>query len=228
MTISVLNLQTQYFVDGLGSPLLFLHDEQTDSSIFSPLMDLFVQHVKLIRVDLPGCGGTQKPETPFTLMAYTEFLRLFLDAIQISECSLVGHGTGAYLALSLAGTLPTRVSKVILMNPTSVRTEPFIRPLIQPNSSMDNHSRKTQKKVKDNLSDSQKFITKKFLSTLIQKTVQPTLLLWGKDDPASSSTVYSMHKKLKHSRLLLMKDAGFFVFLEAPVEVTHAILSFLG
>ena len=217
MTIPILNLQTQYFIDGSGSPLLFLHDEHNDSSIFSPLMDLLVQHVKLIRIDLPRFGGTHIPHIPFTLTTYTEFLQLFLDSIQTPECSLVGHGTGAYLALSLAGAFPTQISKVILINPTSLQTKPLNRL----------HGKSTSPS-EENSGNTQEFITKKSLSTLIQKTVQPTLLLWGKDDPSSSSMVYSMHKKLQHSRLLLVHKAGFFSFLEAPVEVTQAILSFLG
>lgn len=106
--------QIHYRHAGVGKPLLLLHQTATSSAIYEPIMRLLAPVFSMIAMDTPGFGVSDYPPSPYTIADYAQVVEDFLDALQISSCSVFGHHTGASIACELAARAPSRVEKLIL------------------------------------------------------------------------------------------------------------------
>ena len=97
-----------------GTPeVLYLHDAITSSEDFRP----FLERIGGTAPDLIGFGGSGKGgHLDYSPAGLTDFLERFLDAEQIAEADLVGHGWGGALALLLAQRRPGLARRIVLID----------------------------------------------------------------------------------------------------------------
>ena len=87
---------------------------------------------RVIRMDLPGFGLTgPNPQNDYSFAAYTQFMTALLDRLGIKRCILVGNSLGGGVAWTTAHALPTRVTKLVLIDssgyaPDSGKVKPNI------------------------------------------------------------------------------------------------------
>ena len=86
-----------------------------------PVFDRLAADHRVIAIDLPGFGGSAKPDVPYSLPAMTERLSRFLDRWTTGPIVLVGHSMGGEVAASLALARPDRVKRLILIAPAGYR-----------------------------------------------------------------------------------------------------------
>jgi pimeloyl-ACP methyl ester carboxylesterase len=65
--------------------------------------------------DLPGSGGSVKPDVDYSPAFFTRFLSAFLDALKVERAVLVGNSLGGLVGLRLALSEPSRVSALGLV-----------------------------------------------------------------------------------------------------------------
>lgn len=93
-----------------------------------------------IAVDLRGYGLSDKPLEPnsYSLKSYFADLDALLDDLDAGPVTLVGQSMGGGLALRYALANPSRLSKLVLINPTGLSHVPYIRLLgIAPTFALD-------------------------------------------------------------------------------------------
>ncbi len=73
------------------------------------------QHFRVLTLDLPGAGLSDKPDIDYQPDQMLDFLVGFMDAVNISQTTLVGNSMGAGLAIGMALTHPARVDKLVLI-----------------------------------------------------------------------------------------------------------------
>jgi pimeloyl-ACP methyl ester carboxylesterase len=98
-----------------GSPkgILYLHDAISSSEDFLP----FLERIGGTAPDLIGFGRSSKGgHLDYSPSGLTDFLEEFVDAEQIAEADLVGHGWGGALALLLAGRRPGLARRLVLID----------------------------------------------------------------------------------------------------------------
>jgi pimeloyl-ACP methyl ester carboxylesterase len=108
-----------YLTCGEGEPLLLLHGRGGAGALFAPLFAPLAAQRRVIALDLPGWGLSDKP--PFTGRDTRDALRVWmggalalLDALGLDQVDLFGHSMGGLTALCLALDHPARVSRLIL------------------------------------------------------------------------------------------------------------------
>lgn len=81
--------------DGSDSPrtLVFVHGWSCDHTVWRDQMSAFAKH-RLIAVDLPGHGLSDKPERDYTMDYFADALAAVLDDAKIERAVLVGHSAG--------------------------------------------------------------------------------------------------------------------------------------
>ncbi len=101
--------QTLIFVHGLGSYLKFWRAQ----------LDAFAQQgYRVIAVDLPGYGKSEKPATfPYTMEAMADAVRELATLVNADQPIIVGHSMGGQTALSLAIRYPDAVGGLVLTSP---------------------------------------------------------------------------------------------------------------
>lgn len=122
--ISVNDQKVHYRETGSGSPLVLLHG--TSSSLHT--WDIWAEELKsnyrVIRMDLPAFGLTGPNAThDYSLKAYSDFLRAFLDQVNVDTCYLAGNSLGGAIAWTFALSHPDRVKKLILIDPSGYTME---------------------------------------------------------------------------------------------------------
>lgn len=95
--------------------MLLLHQTPWFSVQFGTVMpQLVAGGLRALAPDLPGYGYSPAPAGAPAFTAYADALLAVLDARGIGRAALVGHHTGAGLALALAQRHPTRVHCLVL------------------------------------------------------------------------------------------------------------------
>ncbi len=99
-------------------PLLAIHGGNSMSAAWAPLVPALAGNSRLIMVDRPGCGLTDKLNyRGISFRQHSvEFTREFLDSIGVRKTSIIGNSMGGYFAVAfLRLAYPDRVDKLILI-----------------------------------------------------------------------------------------------------------------
>jgi pimeloyl-ACP methyl ester carboxylesterase len=108
-------LSLHYFVEGRGPAVVLLHGLGGFALSWRHNIAALATRATVYAVDLPGFGRSAKPRTRYGLAYFARALHSFLDALGISQASLVGHSFGGAVAVTYALTHPTRVERLALL-----------------------------------------------------------------------------------------------------------------
>jgi len=114
------NASFHYFDQGNGPVLLLLHGFLEDLSMWDDIVNSFKQTHRVIRLDLLGHGKTENIGYIHTMEAQAQLIHFLLDHLDISQCSIVGHSMGGYIALAFTELFPEMVQGICLMNSTAL------------------------------------------------------------------------------------------------------------
>ena len=106
--------EVRYYRLGKGPPLILLHGLGEGSIVwFGNIASLAESHT-VYALDLPGHGKTYKPSWNQPLIQGVQFFVDFMDALNISNASVVGNSLGGLLALATTIQHPNRIRRLIL------------------------------------------------------------------------------------------------------------------
>jgi len=106
--------QLHYITEGEGDVLVLLHQVPSSSMEYTRLIPALSNQYRVIALDSPGYGMSDKPAAPLTVADYARRVVEFLGALGVEKCHLFGHHTGASIAVEVAVAYPEMVSKLIL------------------------------------------------------------------------------------------------------------------
>lgn len=112
-----------YLDEGGGPPVILVHGFGGSMWQWEYQQAALASHYRVITLDLPGSGLSDKPELAYTPDEMVAFFRGFMDALGIQKASLVGNSMGSGLVIGTALTHPERVDRVVLISglPKGVR-----------------------------------------------------------------------------------------------------------
>lgn len=102
-----------YDLNGNGPVVMLLHGFTGSSKTWSPFIEQWKKHFRLLTVDLPGHGNT-KTKTGRSMEQCCEELKQLCDHLNIPTVHLVGYSMGGRTALSFAMLYPEMVSSLVL------------------------------------------------------------------------------------------------------------------
>ena len=118
---SVGSLKIAYHEQGSGDVILCLHGGGPGAngySNFSRNLDALAKTFRVILVDMPGYGESDKPRIEQPLNSYyAQFARDFMDAMGIERAHLLGNSLGGGACIKVAIDYPDRVDRLVLMGP---------------------------------------------------------------------------------------------------------------
>ncbi|MCS6801331.1 MAG: alpha/beta hydrolase [Chloroflexota bacterium] len=112
--IDTVDGQLHYWTEGEGPPLVLLH-MTPDPRSFERLIPLLSPEFRVVALDLPGYGDSDRPPTPYTTAEqFAAAILRAVDALRFARFSLLGHMTGANLAAEVAAMAPERIERLVL------------------------------------------------------------------------------------------------------------------
>ncbi|SDZ39985.1 haloalkane dehalogenase [Jannaschia faecimaris] len=113
--IPVLETTMSYLEEGKGDPVVFLHGNPTSAYLWRNVIPFVSATHRAIAPDLIGMGHSGKPDLDYTFQDHARHLDAFVDALGLTEITLVGHDWGAALAWDFARRHPDMVVRLAFM-----------------------------------------------------------------------------------------------------------------
>jgi pimeloyl-ACP methyl ester carboxylesterase len=108
-------LSLHYLVEGRGPAVVLLHGLGGFAASWRHNISPLAARATVYALDLPGFGRSGKPRAGYGLAYFARALHGFLEAVGVSQASLIGHSLGGAVAVTYALTHPTRVDRLALL-----------------------------------------------------------------------------------------------------------------
>jgi 3-oxoadipate enol-lactonase len=104
---------------GTGEAIMFWPSLLMTGDMWSAQGDHFSTAHRVILVDPPGHGGSQKLDGPFTFGECARVIVDILDSLGLERTHFVGNSWGGMIGGTFAATYPDRIGRAVLMNCTA-------------------------------------------------------------------------------------------------------------
>lgn len=122
-TIEMDGEQYYYFDnENIGQPvLIFVHGFSDEKASWFPFVNEFSKKYRVIAPDLLGHGENKKDTTiSYTFLRQAEFLKSFLDELNINQPHLIGASMGGAVVGKFASIYPTELSSVTFISSAGI------------------------------------------------------------------------------------------------------------
>ncbi|MGH7263576.1 MAG: alpha/beta fold hydrolase [Candidatus Rokuibacteriota bacterium] len=106
--------QIHYRTAGTGRPVLLLHQTPRSSDEYRDVIPILAREHRVIAMDTIGYGESDKPARTCSIEDYAAGAVSLLDRLGIDRAAVVGHHTGAVVAIELAAAHGSRVERAVL------------------------------------------------------------------------------------------------------------------
>lgn len=247
-TITAGRHPTRVLDKGEGAAVVILHGWGGRIESMSPVVSCLAARFRVLALDLPGFGESPPPSGSWGTPDYAAFVRDVLAEKGVARAHFLGHSFGGKTSLYLAATHGGVVDKLILVDPTGLRSSP----------SLQVRAKRTLSKVAKLLgaagppgraarsalyrrissSDYQDAgpmrptlvrVVNEDLSPLLSAVRSPTLIVWGTEDEAVPvAHGRTMERLIPDAGLVLFEGAGHFPYLDERDRFCRIVRHFLG
>lgn len=256
---SVLNIDgvnIYYKEYGEGEPLLLIHGFLASSLDFNNIIEPLSKKNKIITVDLPGFGRSDKPlNYDYTKRNIASTLYKLMKKKGYESFSVLGHSMGGEVALNMAYYYSKDIKSLILVDSAgykkvkNLNLNPFILEKVFvsyiPQISMNLKAFSNKSTFDKYIFDGDFYfnnkipgkVLKKFnedsdsgsLAPYIKELTCKTLILWGDKDPSIPlDDAYKFNNDIKNSKLVIFDQVGHYPHMEAKELFLEQIISFLS
>jgi pimeloyl-ACP methyl ester carboxylesterase len=240
-----------YKDEGKGRVLVLLHGWGDQMATFNELAAHLAKNFRVIRLDFPGFGTSPRPADTWTVGDYANITSEFLTKLGIADVyAVIGHSFGGRVIIKSIGDNILRPKKVVLIGAAGVKPKQSskkvaYRAVAKVGKVVTSLPglRGTRQVLRQKLYESAgntDYLHAEGMQAIFRNTVnedllplvhlitQPSLLVWGEnDDQTPVADAYSMSNELDDSELMIVENAGHFVFLDEPALVEQKIDEFL-
>jgi len=206
------------------------------------------QGFKIIIPDLPGFGESDEPIISWSLDNYVNLIEDFTKQLNLEKFYLLGHSFGGSLSIKSSLKFPHKIKKLFLVASSGIRRETtkkkiliFISKIFKVFSFIPFYEsfRKLFYRIivgkTDYIYTKQGFSKETFLkvikediSHLLAEIKTPTIVIWGdKDTFTPIADAYLMNKKIRGSRLIVIKGSDHYFYRKSPENLVKNIMESL-
>jgi pimeloyl-ACP methyl ester carboxylesterase len=117
----VLGTRLVYYDRGSGTPLVLVHGMFGDHLDWSAVLESLAEQYRVIAIDLPGFGGSDKSADRYTADFFVEALESFFGTLDLHEAVLVGHSFGGLISALYAASHPERLRALALVSSAGMK-----------------------------------------------------------------------------------------------------------
>jgi pimeloyl-ACP methyl ester carboxylesterase len=108
-----------------GTPLLLLHGLGGSIESWTYNIRSLSTKFRLIALDLPGFGLSDKPKISYSINFYVSFLEKFIKRIKLKHFFIIGSSLGGHIAIEFTIRNRKNVDKLILISPAGCLPKTF-------------------------------------------------------------------------------------------------------
>ncbi len=225
---------------------VFLHGWRTNGMIWLPVVKLLQGlSYRIYCLDLPGFGKSQTPPAAWYAGDYSLVVKDFIEKLELKDVVLVGHSFGGRVAIRLAADFPSFVKKLILVDSSGLRLDPYKRKAITRFAKILRPAfalpllKALRPRIYHMLGAEDYLATPELKSTFINiieedltdalpKINHKTLIVWGgQDREAPLRAGQIMQNLIPNASLMIFPKAGHFCFMDEPEEFVKVLDKFV-
>ena len=208
------------------------------------------KYYRVIAIDSRGHGASTDSNAPLSYQGLTSDTIALMDYLKIPSAHVVGWSDGSVIAAQMSIYHPSRITKSVLIG-TTVQFENAFNLLDQwfiSNATLfklyadvmlrDSYNKQNQQPENWSVFRDKVYSMWKspcYLSSdvntscfsLLSTIETPTLLVVGENEMIRQEHTDKIHKSIRNSKLIVVKDADHFVAMQKPREINEIILEFL-
>jgi 3-oxoadipate enol-lactonase len=112
--ISVNGVVLAFVRRGSGPPLVLMHGNEADHSMFDALVDCLSNDFTVYAYDQRDCGLTENPAAPYRLADLGDDAAALIEGLGLGRAHVYGSSLGGLVAQSLAARHPDRIERLVL------------------------------------------------------------------------------------------------------------------
>lgn len=255
--LKVGGISVRYSDSGSGEPVLLIHGLGGSIESWTNNAGELAKSLRVIAVDLPGFGLSDKPKMSYTIKFYKDFAIEFLKLLKLDQVSIVGSSLGGHIAAEIAISRPNLVKRLVMISPPGALPRSFKgTPALMRYAKVLNARSMQQvkqalfavdnKPVDDSYAQmvhqkmSMPGAREAFLSALmgsakaprlnnrLNRIHAPTLLLWGKEDIMIPVKFAEPFVKMKSCRIVMLERCGHRPHVDRPALFNRLVADFLS
>ena len=111
--------------EGGSEVVVLVHGNMTSSKHWDLLMEQMDAHFTIYALDMRGFGGSSYNTRITSIKDFSDDLKMFVDALQLKDFTLVGWSTGGNVAMQFCADYAVYCKKLVLFASGSTRGYPF-------------------------------------------------------------------------------------------------------
>jgi pimeloyl-ACP methyl ester carboxylesterase len=252
LQIKIKNWNINFEVQGEGEPVILLHGWLTDLESMRPLTTNLVKKFKVYLVDVVGFGKSDLPNEPLNSNDFAEFLKEFMEKLNIENPVLIGHSNGGRIIINAVGKGIVKAKKIVLIDSAGIKpkrstgyyvklavfkTGKLFLNLLPNTKSLKEFKERLRNKVGSSdykasptvLKDTMKIIVNEDVKEILPNIKVPTLLIWGSLDTATPiEDARTMEKLIPDCGIVEYPYGTHFSYLENIENCKLVLDSFLN
>lgn len=255
--LQVGGISVRYSDSGSGDPALLIHGLGGSIESWTNNLPELEKSMRVIALDLPGFGLSDKPKMSYTIRFYRDFLARFLKELNLNQVSVVGSSLGGHVAAEMAIGMPDLVKRLVMISPpgalpSSFKGTPALRRYAKVINAKSVEQVKKALQAVDNkpVDDSYAQIVFQkmsmpgardaFVSALmgsaraprlnsrLNRIKAPAMLLWGKDDIMIPARFVEPFMNMKNCRIVMLEHCGHRPHVDRPALFNKLVADFLA
>jgi len=243
--------------DNSGNTLVLIHGLGASAERWEYTIPHFKKNYRIIVPDLIGFGYSDKPLVDYTTDFFSEFLKKFLEKLEIKNPMLIGSSLGGQIIAEYTLNNNDAVKKLILISPSGVMKhstpalDAYVMAALYPNQEaaksafemMSGSSKNIDPKIVESFVKRMQLPNAKmaFMSTLLglknsqilteklSSITVPTMVVWGELDPVIPvKYADSIVSTIKDCRFYRMDGCGHTPYVDDPETFVKIVMEFLG
>ena len=236
--------------------LVLIHGLGASANRWEHVIPHFKEHFRVIVPDLIGFGYSDKPLVDYTTDFFSEFLKKFLEKLDIKNPVLIGSSLGGQIIAEYTLNNNDTVKKLVLISPSGVMKhstpalDAYVMAALYPNQEaaknafemMSGSSKNIDPKIVEGFVKRMRLPNAKmaFMSTLLglknsqilteklSSITVPTMVAWGELDPVIPvKYADSIVSTIKDCRFYRMDGCGHTPYVDDPEIFAKTVMKFL-
>ncbi|MBI3629048.1 MAG: alpha/beta fold hydrolase [Candidatus Rokubacteria bacterium] len=124
--VTIGGARMHYVDEGRGDPILCLHGEPSWSFLYRRMIPPLAARHRVIAPDFFGFGKSDKftERAEYSFQMHRDSLVAFMEQLRLDRITLVGQDWGGLIGLRVAGEMPERFARLVIMNTALGTGEP--------------------------------------------------------------------------------------------------------
>ncbi len=255
--LQVGGLSVRYDDVGSGEAVLLIHGLGGSIESWINNTGELAKSLRVIAVDLPGFGLSDKPNMSYTIKFYWEFITRFVKILKLEKVSMVGSSLGGHVAAEVAINQPELVKRLVMISPPGALPRSFkgtpalmryskvisaksVQQVRKALTAVDNkpvdYSYAQIVYQKMSMPGAREAFLSAFLGSAkaprlnsrLHKIKAPALLLWGKEDLMIPVRFAEPFVRMKNCRIVMLEGCGHRPHVDRPGLFNKLVVDYLS